>query len=489
MSTSLTSHFVRRRLSVFLPLLALCISAAFTASCGSGGSTSNATSPKFSGNTSVTLLATSTANGQLNQVTATFDNITLTDQSGKTVNLLAATPNFIEFIHLNGVAEPLATLSVPQGVYTSAAAMVPYATFTCISQLPGELQTSEFGPTGTPFATLTLPSPITITGTAMGLLLDLQVSKSITYSNCDEQGATSSIAPAFNLSPVILASQPTNLENGKVGGIDGLVASVSDSGNGFALVTSDGITSPLIANNSTVYQGISGFSSLLAGMAVDVDVAIQSDGSLLATRVGVDDSDTTNLTVMSGPSISLPVSQPWVEGFGRIGQGLLFGHQNVGVFNFGYNNATFQISAQFTNVAALPFPAAFNLANVFDGQNMYVSSHTPTFPSDYLPATTITLMPQTVNGAISSIGSDTGFATYTVSLAPYDLIPNLAVQPGQATVLTNPSSVVVYVDGNTQMLNTQPLAVGSVVRFNGLLFNDNGTARMDCGQVNDGVPE
>jgi hypothetical protein len=37
------------------------------------------------------------------------------------------------------------------------------------------------------------------------------------------------------------------------------------------------------------------------------------------------------------------------------------------------------------------------------------------------------------------------------------------------------------------MLNTQPLAAGSAARFNGMLFNDSGTLRMDCGQVNDGV--
>jgi len=82
-----------------------------------------------------------------------------------------------------------------------------------------------------------------------------------------------------------------------------------------------------------------------------------------------------------------------------------------------------------------------------------------------------------------------GFTTYDVTLAAYDLIPTLAVQPGQTTVLTDPSNVVLYVDNNTQMLNTQPLALGSVLRFNGLLFNNNRTLRMDCGQVNDGVPE
>ena len=40
-----------------------------------------------------------------------------------------------------------------------------------------------------------------------------------------------------------------------------------------------------------------------------------------------------------------------------------------------------------------------------------------------------------------------------------------------------------YVDSNTQMLNTQALAAGSTLRFYGLVFNDNGTLRMDCAQV------
>lgn len=41
----------------------------------------------------------------------------------------------------------------------------------------------------------------------------------------------------------------------------------------------------------------------------------------------------------------------------------------------------------------------------------------------------------------------------------------------------------------TQLLNKQPLAVGGVFRFNGLLFNDAGTMRMDCGELDDGVAE
>jgi len=76
---------------------------------------------------------------------------------------------------------------------------------------------------------------------------------------------------------------------------------------------------------------------------------------------------------------------------------------------------------------------------------------------------------------------------YYQSLDSDDLFPDLAVQQGQTSLITNPGVVEVYVDSSTQMLNTMALAGGSTLRFNGLVFNDSGTLRMDCAQVNDGV--
>ena len=88
-----------------------------------------------------------------------------------------------------------------------------------------------------------------------------------------------------------------------------------------------------------------------------------------------------------------------------------------------------------------------------DGQNILFSTHAPIEPFQAL--TTITLLPQTLDGTVSAISSEGNFTTYTVTLAPYDLFPNLAVQPGQTTLLTNPNTVVVYADSNTQMLNSK----------------------------------
>jgi hypothetical protein len=45
----------------------------------------------------------------------------------------------------------------------------------------------------------------------------------------------------------------------------------------------------------------------------------------------------------------------------------------------------------------------------------------------------------------------------------------------------------VYADQNTQVVATP--SAGSVARFTGLIFDDNGTLRMDCTQVSAGVTE
>jgi hypothetical protein len=157
-----------------------------------------------------------------------------------------------------------------------------------------------------------------------------------------------------------------------------------------------------------------------------------------------------------------------------------------GSFPFNFGSAVFQISGQFTNLATLPFVPSFAASNMVPGQEVYISA--ATMPDGGYPiAATMTLMPQTINGTVTASSQSGNFTDYTVSLAPYDLFPMLAVQPDQTTVENNPSQVEVYVDSNTQLLNRQPFSVGSTLRFYGLVFNDNGTLRMDCAQVNDGV--
>ncbi|MGA7378021.1 MAG: DUF5666 domain-containing protein, partial [Candidatus Sulfotelmatobacter sp.] len=365
-----------------------------------------------------------------------------------------------------------------------------YGGFACLSLLSsGGIQMSFFGRAQS--ATINLPAPITITGTSMALALNLQVSQSAMFSSCDLTQATFTNTPTFNLAPVAVSSQPTSVANGKENSIDGLIASVSPTGNQFGLTTADGTALSFNIDSTTVYHGVPGFSALAPGMAVDMDAAIQSDGSLLATRVEVDDATVTSTSAVSGPLVQVADSTPVFAVFGREQQGYLFPNLIGGGPYFSFGNAIFQTSSQLTNSQNLPFSASFSSTNMVAGQNVFITSHATTMLGGptYVPAATVTLVPQTINGTVTGVSTSGGFSTYTVTLASYDLLPSLAVQPGQTTLLSNPENVVVYVDRNTQMLNATPLAAGSLLRFNGLLFNDNGTLRMDCAQINDGVPE
>jgi hypothetical protein len=472
----------RNAYNILCSVFAIAIFGVSLTGCGGGMKT------VANGDTSVTVLLTSTANNQLSQLNLNFSSITLTSQSGNTITLFT-TSQTGEFIHLNGTAEPLVTVSVARDVYTAASATIQNGGFICISlDQDGGVQTSAFGGAGPLTSTVTLASPITVTGSAMGLLLDLQVGHSVTTSSCSLAGAKYTFTPMFNLTAVSLATPPTNFENGKETGLQGQISAIDAAASTFTVVAADGPTWSVQSNGNTVYQNPAAFSSLIAGTSVDMDVTIQPNGSLLASRVQVMDANPVNLTTWSGPLLSVSSAEPVLLTAGTEEQGPL---QSGGGNYVSFGHATFEMSDQFANLQSLPFVASFNATNMVAGQNSYISTDALTIVAApiYTPASTVTLIPQTIDGAVTAVNTIGNFTEYTVALAAYDLFPDLAVQAGQTTLLTSPGIVVVYVDSSTQLLNTAPLAVGSLLRFNGLLFNDTGTLRMDCGQVNDGTPQ
>jgi Domain of unknown function (DUF5666) len=490
---------------VLFLLLALC--GYFAIDCGSGGMSSGTVPPPALQPTSVTVVVSSNANGQFANFYVDITSISLKNRAGTTVSVLAApqSPTFTqtqeaEFIHLNGQMAPFLTAMVPQDVYTSATLTYSYAQFTHVRlNASGGLETvtDAVGPNSTTqTATVSLPSPLTIRGSAMAVSLDLQVSPSATFT---DQGAGQpdiyGLTPMFTLAPV--AAMPQSQV--QVMGVDGLVSSINSGSNSLTLVIDygfnnpsfpDGSTFTIATNATTVYQGIGNFSALAAGMIANLDLTLQSDGSLLATRIEVDDPGATN--VLAGPLGTVFGAQGNILELGRTNEE--FNQNAVPGSNFmPYSldaGTAFKLSGEIAVPSNLPFSATFDSSNLIAGQNVAIASQViVTSGGTNTHATTITLMPQTINGTITGVSSSGGFTVYTVSLAAYDLFPILAVQPGQTTALQNPSSVEVYVDSNTQMLNSNAIAPGNVLRFNGLIFNDSGTARMVCGQVNDGVAE
>ena len=299
--------------------------------------------------------------------------------------------------------------------------------------------------------------------------------------------ATYTISPVFTLSPVTISSPPTSDSKGKFAGISGEVISLNAAGNGFVVLTADGFPLTINTDSSTVYQGVAGFTTLAVGTLVDTDLVIQPDGSLRAARVEVD--DLTAPTTSIGPELLGPDPQP--NEFSTLAietEGCTVTAVPFCNIIFQYNPSTmFNISGEFTNLQSLPFAPTFSAATMFPGQNFSVFS-AGTFQAPQ-PVTTVTLLPQTLNGTVTAVSAANSFTVYTVALAPYDLIPTTQGFVNLVRHLNNPNIVMVYVDSDTQLLNSTPVATGSVLRFRGLLFDDNSTVRMDCNLIRDGVPE
>jgi hypothetical protein len=485
-------------------LLLLISCGCIAAGCG-GGSTGMITPPPPPAPTAVTVVVTSTANGQFASFNVAISSITFQDEAGDTVTVLAAPTGQTsiqtyeaEFMHLNGRMAPLVTTSLQQDVIVSATVTYTYAQFTHVtlngSQALETITDASGGPTATAqTATVNLPKPITIQGTAMTLALDLQAASSGNFVNHGGASDTFALTPTFTLEPVAAQAQ----SQVQLSGVAGTVTAVNAASNSVTLMIDyafnnptypDGAPFTVATNASTVYQGVAGFSMLTAGTIANVDLAVQSDGSLVATRIEVQDAGATN--VLTGPVGSVFGGQGEINVLGRTNEEFNQGNTpggTVGVYSYDGSTA-FRVSGQVGALTNLPFAATFDSSSMVAGQNVAVGSQTiVTSGGTFTHATSITLEPQTINGTVSGMSSSGGFTVYEVTLPSYDLFTVLAVQAGQTPELQNYLTVEVYVGSDTQMLNSSAVALGSVMRFNGLVFDDVGIARMVCLQVKDGV--
>ena len=480
------SHSLSRSCSSVIAALFL------VALVGCGGSSST---PPPAGNTSVTLLATSTANDKLSAFSLSFASLTLTSQSGTTVTVFSSEQGGEEFLHLNGPIEPLLTTSIPPGTYTGANLTLNGGQAFCagVSGSPATLGVNSLASfANSAPVTVNLPQPIAISGSAAQLLLNLQVTSSVQPLQLCAPGVADQVQP---MTPVFTLTQMSSSNASSAQtvlyGLKGVIHSTTSSGFQVAgnFLIGVGVSSPswqVTTNSAMQYQGISGSSALASGTAVDFDATTQPDGTLLATRIAVYDASTSSTSITLGPVLYPMTAQ-------SITPALLTESSPVVLYGsaFSYASPTaFAISSQLGNVAQLPFQARFDAAHLVGGQNVMTILHLSAVPTGNVPVSTLVLIPQTLDGVVTATSTAGAFTTYTITLAPYDIFPDVASLPGSnSNSLQSPSTVVVYADASTRMQTSAAIAIGSTYRFNGLVFDDNGTLRMDSDAIDDGVAQ
>ncbi len=480
-------------------LAAIAFAAGWLTGCGNStvtGCSLCGTTPPL--NTPVVLLITTTANDALVEFNISFVSLTLTNQSGTVVTVFSGTPftgNSPEFIHLNGTTEPFATASIPDGTYTAATLTLGNCSFTNEYNSAGSLYTSTWDEgtcsEGTGTSTVTLPNPIHISGSGAVVSLNFQASQSYTLLNggASTSTATYTIDPVFTLTPVTIGAAPTNIANGQANGISVEINSLNAGDSSFSATTQSGATFTVKSSASTVYQGLTGFSNLAASQIANIDLTIQPDASLVAARVEVDGPSAPYLnsgfSLLNYRTTDVEITTANVP----LGCPSQTFYNCAGLYQY-EQGTTYSVSGQFTNFSNLPFTPSFNASAWTAGQFVSADLVLGGGSQNEPVAQNIILEPQTVNGTVESVTNQNGVAVYTLVLAPYNLFAVMQAS-GDATqpAVTDPTTVTVYADQNTQFLNSGMVEEGQLLRFRGVVFNANGVLQMDCNEVLDGVTE
>ena len=450
-------------------------------------STNNSSNTIPNTNTSISPVGiTDAPNNQVLATSLTLTSIILTDNMGKvTTNLLAAGPITFEAAHLDAVQEPFFSPAVHADTYVSVALTYSNAQVAYIDSTTHtvDLVTATLANTS---QTVTFASPIVISNATTSLLVDYLVAQSVAIS-----GSTVTVTPEFDVTAIAIPNTPTNGTNG-LQTHKGVVTAISASNDSFTITNPSGIAMIIYVNANTLFQltspltntmchGVGCLSALQVNALVEVDTITQngstalSKGTLLATRVEVDDSGVTQKKLLLGPVTS--VTGTPATSFNMVLRQMVGGTsaaalETVDVTVNGSTN--FILPPRFgalsaAPVAVLPFTPTFNASTIFAGQHVGVI--TTNFASGAATANSVLLEPQTVSGTINSCVASAIAGAFAVCNITMPADHWLAKLTGQTTVL-------VYFNNLVIPINTVSPAVGNTMRFNGYLFNVGGTLRL-----------
>jgi len=427
-------------LTVFTIFLVLVI-----AGCGSSGSKTTTTN---SGQLMVTM-----GDAPSDRIIAfglTVNSMTLVGGGNPTV-ISTATP--IEFVRNAGTFQPLVTAKLSAGTFTGATIMVSNPKVVAIDttthtpvMLTAALSTTTVN--------VTFNSPLTIASGTVEADFDLDLANSVTIN-----GTTATINPIFHVSTKIVHDQ----DQDDFKDVHGAVVSVSSPN--FTVASREMAQMFTFATDgNTTFQGVTGLSQLSAGMIVEVDAQMQSDGTLLAKRVEVEEDSNDGMevegfitSVMGTPATQFTLN----NGFESGPIAALFDLLGIGTDTTVNLTSTTTFSVSDTDAINLNgLTATFDANNLGKAQRVDAGAmHQAAFSSTglVLTADRVRLRQQSLQGTVSNFSGSTP-GTFTLTLAADSAF---ALLTGQTTLTVQ---LVSTTSENVTVSN------GGAVRVRGLLF-------------------
>jgi hypothetical protein len=157
----------------------------------------------------------------------------------------------------------------------------------------------------------------------------------------------------------------------------------------------------------------------------------------------------------------------------------------VSLFTIDTNSSTvFAITPQFVSLTGLPFTPSFTAANLTAGQSVGVVASSVTGATAV--AANVYLIPETVGGTVTKVATSGSYTAYTLTLNSGSAFTSLS---GASTITVYTSSATAGPVATATGAAPPAIAVGSNVRFNGLIFNlGSGNFAMVAGCSPDGPP-
>jgi len=447
----------------FAPIFAAVLAAAslLVNGCTATGAVNNITTPGAN-SASVPVSITDAPSDEVVAASLTINSIVLTDSSGAPTSILSAPVSF-EATHLDAVQEPLFTPAIPEGTYASVTLTYSNAQVAYIDPTLKQvvLATATLANTS---QTITFASPVTVSNTTTSLLLDYLVANSVSIS-----GSTVTVTPAFHVMPAPISAQPTNGTNGLLSGVKGKVTALGT--NSFTLTNAEGLSLVIAVNTNTQYQGLSGFSALAVGALVEVDIEVQPNASFMALRVEEQVPPNATAVLLVGP-VTAVTGSPATSFTEMVRQkiGPTPTTTPVESDTITINSSTqFLLPGRYDNlvVGGSPFTPTFNASTLFAGQVVAVAAPGGV-TNNAATAGSVTLAPQTVAGTINSILAP-------ICLGCWNTITLTLPSGSWLATITGKTTVTVLLPPGAQSIVAATPAVSTEVRFNGFLFNNNGT--------------